>query len=225
MAAGKDGSVWCVWLDLREKRTEVFASRSTDGGATWQSNICVYRSPDGNVCECCHSSVAVSGEVIQVMFRNSLNGNRDMYLVTSEDGGRSVSPAEQLSQGTWKLDACTMNGGMLATDEHGKCDTVWRRSGEVFASGKPGGKELRLGKGEQPWIANSKAVSVTVWTTGRDGDLLAHLTGWRQPIRIAANARDPVVASSINGEGPFFICWESKLSDAPSVMAMRIEAD
>jgi hypothetical protein len=52
MAARADGSVWCAWLDLRDKRTEVFASKSTDGGASWQANVRVYQSPDGNVCVC-----------------------------------------------------------------------------------------------------------------------------------------------------------------------------
>ena len=225
MAAGTDGSVWCVWLDLREKRTEIFASKSADGGATWQSNLRVYRSPDGSVCECCHPSVAVSGETIRVMFRNSLRGNRDMYLVTSEDGGKTFSPGEKLGEGTWKLNACPMDGGMLAIGERGKCDTVWRRNGEIFVTGKPGGKELRLGKGEQPWIANSKAGSLIAWTAGREGDLLTYSTGPKQSKKIAEAARDPMVAASTNGDGPVIICWESKLGDAPSVMAMRIDAD
>lgn len=225
MAAGTDGSIWCVWLDLRDKRTEVFGSKSADGGATWEPNICVYRSPDGSVCECCHPSVAVSGETIRVMFRNSLRGNRDMYLVSSEDRGKTFSPAEKLGEGTWKLNACPMDGGMLSVGDGSKCDTVWRRNGEVFLTGKPGGKELRLGKGEQPWIANSKAGSVIVWTIGREGDLFTNVTGRKQSNRIAGAARDPMVASSISGDGPVIICWESKLGDASSVMAMRIDAD
>ena len=44
---------------------------------------------------------------------NSLDGNRDMYLVRSEDGGRTFGPPEKLGAGTWKLAACPMDGGDL----------------------------------------------------------------------------------------------------------------
>ena len=64
MASGADGSIWCVWLDLRDKKSEIYATRSKDGGASWEPNRCVYRSPDGSVCECCHPSVVVSGNSV-----------------------------------------------------------------------------------------------------------------------------------------------------------------
>lgn len=99
MTASADGTVWCVWLDLRKKHTEVFASKSDDGGATWQNNVRVYRSPDGNVCECCHPSIAVANETVHVMFRNSLKGNRDMYVATSMDGGATFPPAKKTVRG------------------------------------------------------------------------------------------------------------------------------
>ena len=75
MASGADGSIWCVWLDLRDKKSEIYATVSKDDGATWAANQCVYRSPDGSVCECCHPSVVVSGNSVHVMFRNSIGGN------------------------------------------------------------------------------------------------------------------------------------------------------
>jgi len=61
MASGPDGAVWCVWLDLRHKKSEIYAARSLDSGKTWEKNIRVYRSPDGSVCECCHPSIALGG--------------------------------------------------------------------------------------------------------------------------------------------------------------------
>lgn len=42
MANGVDGSVWCVWLDLRDKKSEIYAAVSKDNGATWEPNRCVY---------------------------------------------------------------------------------------------------------------------------------------------------------------------------------------
>ena len=87
MASGADGSIWCVWLDLRDKKSEIYAAVSNDDGATWTANQCIYRSPDGSVCECCHPSVVVSGHHVHVMFRNSIGGHRDMYVTSSTDGG------------------------------------------------------------------------------------------------------------------------------------------
>lgn len=221
MAAGADGSIWCVWLDLRNDRSEVFGSRSADGGETWQANSRIYHSPDGNVCECCHPSVLVDGQNIHVMFRNSLAGNRDMYLASSNDGGVTFLPAKKLGQGKWKLNACPMDGGMLAASCDGTPITVWRRDREVFTA--TGGKEQSLGRGEQPWVADSATGPVIVWTTGREGDLLCRLPGAKQPQKIASHVRDPVVASSVDGRGPVIACWESKSDGKSVVLAIRLD--
>ena len=103
---------------------DVLAWRSADDGATWQANVWVYRSPDGNVCECCHPSIMVSDDAVHVMFRNSLAGNRDMYVATSKDDGKTFVPAKKVGQGSWKLNACPMDGGMLAAGPKGSLVTV-----------------------------------------------------------------------------------------------------
>ena len=73
MAAGPQGRLCCVWLDLRNRKTEIMAATSSDGGKTWSKNVLVYKSPDGSVCECCHPSVAFDGRgAIYVQWRNSL---------------------------------------------------------------------------------------------------------------------------------------------------------
>lgn len=224
MAAGDDGTVWCAWLDLRDKKTEVYISRSTDHGATWQLNICVYRSPDGSVCECCHPSVIVSGKAVHILFRNSLSGNRDMYVTTSTDGGGSFSKAVKLGLGNWELDACPMDGGMLTTGLKGEVLTVWRRDGNVYAAKADGTPEQLLGTGQQPWVTSSASGPVIVWTTGRDGDLLLRSPGEDQPKTLARGARDAVICSGRNGNGPIVCCWESKRDGKSVVMAQILDA-
>lgn len=223
MASGADGSIWCVWLDLRDKKSEIYATMSKDGGATWEPNKCIYRSPDGSVCECCHPSVIVSGDSVHVMFRNSLGGNRDMYVTSSTDRGKSFSDARKLGSGTWTLDACPMDGGMLAAGPKGALATVWRRDGNVYTAAGDGSPEILLGPGQQPWIAGTAKGSVIVWTVGREGDLLVQSPVSGQPQKLAGAARDPMIASSSNGEGPVVACWESKLNGDPVVLAARIE--
>ena len=223
MASGPDGSVWATWLDLREKRSEVYVSKSTDGGATWQANVRVYRSPDGNVCECCHPSIMVSDDAVHVMFRNSLAGNRDMYVATSKDDGKTFVPAKKVGQGSWKLNSCPMDGGMLTAGPKGSLVTVWRRNGEVYSAASTGGREQLLGRGEQPWITSSASGPVIVWTASREGDLLVQSPASKQPQKLAGAARDPMVSSAANGEGPVIACWESKLNGQPVVLAARID--
>ena len=223
MASGPDGTVWATWLDLREKRTEVYVSKSADGGATWQPNIRVYRSPDGNVCECCHPSIMASEGAVNVMFRNALAGNRDMYVMTSKDDGKTFLPAKKLGQGSWKLNACPMDGGMLAAGPKGSLVTVWRRDSEIFTAASTGGREQLLGRGEQPWIASSAKGPVIVWTAGREGDLLALTPASKQPQKLSGAARDPMVSSATSGEGPVIACWESKLNGQTAIFAARVD--
>lgn len=224
MASGPDGTVWCVWLDLRDKRSEVYASKSSDGGETWKSNVRVYRSPEGNVCECCHPSVLVSDGAVHVMFRNSLAGNRDMYVSTSRDEGATFSPATKIGQGTWKLNGCPMDGGMLAEGPKGSFVTVWRRNGEVFFTSSPTGQEQMLARGEQPWVAATASGPVIVWTDRREGDLWVQEPGTGQPRKLSEAARDPMVAAAIDGAGPVVACWESKHDGKSNVLATRIDA-
>ncbi len=222
MASSADGSIWCVWLDLRDKKSEIYATMSKDGGATWEPNKCVYRSPDGSVCECCHPSVMVDGDSVHVMFRNSLGGNRDMYVTSSTDSGKSFSEARKLGSGTWQLDACPMDGGMLAAGPKGALATVWRRDENVYTASGNGSPEILLGPGQQPWIAATAKGLVVVWTVGREGDLLVQNSVSGQPQKLDGAARDPMIASSSSGEGPAIVCWESKVNGEPAVLACRI---
>ncbi|HUQ71083.1 MAG TPA: sialidase family protein [Planctomycetaceae bacterium] len=221
MAAGPDGSVWCTWLDLRSGKTEIYAAHSTDGGATWGPNLLAYHSPDGSVCECCHPSIAVDAAgKVSILFRNSLGGNRDMYLTTSADG-KKFAPAKKLGTGTWKLNACPMDGGMLAVDGKGRIDTAWRREKSLFLT-TGGTKETPLGPGEQPWIASTTAGTVAVWTSRREGDLWMLRPQDKQPTKLASEARDPVVAT-VAGKDQVVVCWEGRADGRRAVLASVVD--
>ena len=167
MVAGGQGVVFAAWLDLRLKGTRLYGSTSHDGGATWSPNTLVYESPSGSVCQCCHPSAAIDAQGrIFVMFRNSLDGNRDMYLVRSDDGGKTFGSATKLGTGTWKLDACPMDGGALQVDAGGNPISVWRREGDVFLSLGPN-REQRLGAGRQPILAATPRGPILAWMEGK----------------------------------------------------------
>jgi hypothetical protein len=224
MAASPAGEICCVWLDLRNRKTEIMGSISKDGGATWGKNFLVYKSPDGSVCECCHPSVAYDrAGVLHVMWRNSLAGARDMYVTSSQDGGQTFGAAEKLGQGTWPLKACPMDGGAFAFTTTNELATVWRRDKTVYLTQAGNSQEQSLGSGEQPAIASGKAGLYVVWLKkrGEAAYLLAPST--KSPRQLAPAAGDPVLAVGLEG-GPVVAAWEAR-EGATTTLRIQIIAD
>lgn len=165
LASNGKGLLYAAWLDDRGgKGKKLYSSRSTDGGATWSRNVAAYLSPGGSICECCHPSLAIgpAGELL-VMWRNSLNGSRDMYLSTSRDGVTFDAP-RKLGEGTWKLNACPMDGGGLAASPS-KTVTAWRRDTNVFLD-EPGQPERQIGSGKDVALALSGNRTYVAWVDG-----------------------------------------------------------
>lgn len=207
LAASPDGTFYCVWLDLREQKTQLYGAASADNGITWHDKL-IYKSPDGSVCQCCQPQVAFDpAGGLHVMWRNNLSGNRDMYLVNSKNNGRTFERPVKLGLGTWTLDACPMDGGGLATDRDGQVVTIWRRDKQIFRS-TPGEPELSLGEGAQGWAATGPDGVYLVWTTGRTGRVLALTPGSDAPIELADRGSHAVVAGVVNGKGPIIAAWE-----------------
>ncbi|WP_425619132.1 sialidase family protein [Anatilimnocola sp. NA78] len=210
MAAGPKGEMCCVWLDLRNKATEIAVSTSLDGGKTWSKNVLAYKSPDGSVCECCHPSVTFDerGKVL-VQWRNALGGNRDIYVASSTDGGKSFGPAKMLGTGNWALRACPMDGGAIAVSGN-QVSSVWRREKSLYLSTSVGSDEQLLGPGEQPWIAATKTGPYIVWLAKRGEQANLLTPGSKTPTKLASRAGDPVIAANPKGTGPVVAAWESR---------------
>jgi hypothetical protein len=163
MALAADGdTAFAVWLDLRDGHNRIYGAKSSDGGRSWSKNMLVYASPDSTVCECCKPSVAVKGNSVYVMFRNWLNGNRDLYLIRSTDGEGTFGPAQKLGYGSWALDGCPMDGGGLAINESGNAETVWNRKGIIYAC-EPGKAEEKLGEGRNCAMETVRGKNVYAW--------------------------------------------------------------
>ena len=153
LAANKEGQFFAVWLDLRNgKKNNIYGARSIDAGKSWLESQLVYQSPDGSVCDCCKPSVAMKGQQVVIMFRNNLNGNRDLFLVQSKDGGTTFGKARKLGEGSWKLNGCPMDGGSLIIENNDAIRTVWQRQGNIYSC-EPGKKEILVNDGRQCVIA------------------------------------------------------------------------
>ena len=164
MALSADAqNAFAVWLDLRDKHNKIFGAKSNDGGRTWSRNYLIYGSPDSAVCECCKPSVVMKGDHVYVMFRNWLNGNRDLYLIQSSDGGNSFGQAQKLGAGSWKLDGCPMDGGALVLDNGGRVQTVWKRHDKIYTC-EPGNDEVEVGEGRNCTMEIIGEKNIYAWT-------------------------------------------------------------
>ncbi|HLO82911.1 MAG TPA: exo-alpha-sialidase [Chitinophagaceae bacterium] len=164
MSIAADGNnVFAVWLDTRgNRRNKIYGSVSEDGGRSWLPNSLIYSSPDSTVCECCKPSVIMKGKHVYAMFRNWLDQNRDLYLASSSDGGKTFAPPEKLGTGSWKLNGCPMDGGSLDVNDQGKVQTIWRRQSKIYTV-QPGEPEVELGEGKNCTLVSLENQNIYAW--------------------------------------------------------------
>ncbi len=166
ITADKNDDFYAVWLDTRTgNKNQVYFSSISGNAAHWSKNTLVYQSPDGHVCECCKPGITAEGSGVAIMYRNWLNGSRDLYLLQSSDKGRSFKAAQKLGKGTWKLNGCPMDGGGVYIDRSKAVHTVWQREGVVYYC-KPGETETNIGKGRTCSISGTADNTVISMQTG-----------------------------------------------------------
>jgi hypothetical protein len=175
IASDQNNYFYAVWLDIRQdKHNKICFAATMNQGRSWIKNRVVYRSPDGTVCECCKPNITVSRSKIFIMFRNWLNGSRDLYLIEGDKIDEEFGKPEKLGFGTWKLDACPMDGGGLIFDGD-KVLTVWQRNGVVYLA-IPGESERQISSGRNCSISNSRDPLIT-WQQGKKLKLQQFLKG------------------------------------------------
>lgn len=188
LAIAPDGTLFVTWLDLRNGKTELWGASSKDSGRTWSTNEQIYRSPDKSICECCHPSALFDARGnLAVMWRNSIEGARDLWMITRASGAKTFGAARKVGSGTWKLNACPMDGGRIIALGDGKFASVWQRGGEVFLAPLEG-PEMRLGSGKQPVAITCGGETTIFWQQGDDLVRLRN-PGQGTPEKFAANAR------------------------------------
>lgn len=221
LAAHPDGSVFCTWLDLRTGAMTLFGAQSNDHGVTWQPDHLVYRSPEKAICTCCHPSATFAPDgTLHVMWRNDLQGARDMYLSRSSDHGATFSRAEKLGTRAWIFGQCPMDGGSIAVNADGTVTTAWMRAQEVFLA-RPGQIEGRLARGVQPWTAASPDGPVTAWLDTRPGPLRLLFPNHSETRTLATVANDPCIATGSDPASPIVVAWEDS-SDGPRRLLIQV---
>lgn len=203
LAGDGKGIFFVLWLDLRDdKQNKLYGSISHDNGLTWSKNKLIYRSPDATVCECCQPSVLINDRRLYVMFRNWLDGSRDMYVTASDKDGTSFLPAVKMGEGTWKLNACPMDGGGMSMTKSGVLTTVWRREKQLFTS-TMGAPEVFLAEGRNASIATTARHTFIAWQD--QGQVWLQQSPKKPPVSLGTGRFPRVLALS---ETQAFCVWE-----------------
>jgi hypothetical protein len=204
LAADAQDNFYAVWLDTRqEKKNNIYFSMLSGKTGKWSSNLLAYRSPDSHVCECCKPNIAVKNGTVVIMFRNWLEGSRDLYTIRSVNNGLSFSTAQKLGAGTWKLNGCPMDGGALSFDKNSKVQTTWQRKGVVYTC-SPGENEIKLAAGRGSNMSmNEKGQWVVSFQEGENTKLLDRTTG-KQLMTVKGNYMKPLLLPG----GKLFCAWE-----------------
>lgn len=202
LASDGQGNLFAAWLDLRKAGTQLYGAWSRDGGVTWQKDALLYESPDGTICTCCAPSAVFDEKGgVDLMFRNALGGSRDLWVMHSHDRETFGKPVK-LGAGTWKINACPMDGGGIARDG-AKTITAWRREEDIYVD-EPGKPELKVGTGKDVAIAAGQGRVYTLWVTSNG---LETWNGSGKREVIAKEAAFPSVVA-LPGGG-FLAAWEA----------------
>ena len=217
MAASEE-RVAVAWLDLRNGGTELWGALSKNGGVSWEPDARIYQSPDGSICQCCAPSLTFgTRRELAAMWRNSIGGARDLYTTISRDGGQTFGAAEKLGRGTWKLNACPMDGGgitfPLASDT-GEPLTIWRREGTLYLAFPRADEEL-LGEGRDAILASTNRGVLMAWQN-KSG---LRVDVFREPHRILDPKGSAASVAAAPGGSFAVIVWESGSNDAPVLKA------
>ncbi|MGH9843833.1 MAG: hypothetical protein ACREEM_34285 [Blastocatellia bacterium] len=213
VAADKSGNVYVAWHGKGDKEGEehrrVWVARSTDEGKTFSREVAAWNESTG-ACGCCGMRAFADRQGhVHLLYRAAAESvNRDMYLLTSENQGRSFSG---VLLDKWKLNACPMSSASFANGADGAnvLLAAWETQGQVyFASFDPKKPQSvspipatgAAGKRKHPAIAaNSRGEMMFVWTEG---------TGWKKGGSFAWQLYDPQgKPTDTKGEAPGIPVW------------------
>jgi hypothetical protein len=256
LTLGYDGAVHAVWLDGRNAppmthhdHSAAAKSEHTDGGprqdlfqVMWKDGGPRQEVPiAANVCFCCKTAIAASGEHVYVAWRHIFPGSvRDIALAESKDNGATFGAPLRVSEDGWQLNACPDDGPAMVADSHGGIHIAWPTlvpgatpHKEIFYSAiedqKPLTPRLRMDSGDtepaHPQIgADIHGNSIVVWDE-HAGDTrrialrpVSH--GAVGPIQTfeGPGFNYPVVAA---GEANWIVLWSSQTPDGRAVLEGR----
>jgi hypothetical protein len=185
VAADDKGNVYVAWhgrkgdnMQPGEEYRQVWLARSSDDGKTFATEEVASTEPTGT-CGCCGMKAFVDAKgALHMLYRSAQEKeNRDMYLLSSSDQGKSFK-SQRLH--AWKVGVCPMSSEAFAGTEK-RVTAAWETNFQIYYSviavgGAKAARPQRIaGKGrsqKHPAIAiGPKGDSILVWAEG---------TGWQK---------------------------------------------
>jgi len=171
----RDGELGISWLDNRklhkDRQGQTLYFAKTDTSNTFQNEIAL----EGSVCQCCRTDIEVGeNDDVKVAFRNLIEPTetgfpsiltdtkteiRDMYVVTSNDNGKTFGKSAPIYADNWQVNGCPHTGPSLATNTN-EYGAVWFtdasiNSGIFFKSNTSDTKQLVSKTGSHPQMVTA----------------------------------------------------------------------
>ncbi len=176
LAADEQGNVYVLWHaplpgQTGEQNRRVWLAKSGDEGRTFEPERVAFDKPIG-VCGCCGmKAYADRNGSVYVLFRSADQVvNRDIWLLTSTDRGRTFQGSEV---SPWKIGACVMSSAFLEPGPNGLLAS-WETEKQAYfghvVNGKVTGATAAPGvpvNRKYPVLAtNGKGETLFAWTEG-----------------------------------------------------------
>jgi hypothetical protein len=130
--AGSGNTVYALWADDRTDDTELYLDRSTDGGATWGTDILVNSGGIGSAQDSPSLAILSNGFLLAVWRDDSHrpSSGYDLFAARSTNGGVSWSAPVRITNDSAVLD---QHDPTLAVGGSGVTHVLWRQ----YDEGKP----------------------------------------------------------------------------------------
>ena len=214
-----------VWADYRypPNTSEIMYRRSTDGGDTWRPAVRVSHHPADSD----YPSLAVSDDIVHVVWQDDRDGGFEIYHRASSDGGLSWSEARNLSRNgaDSRLPAITAGDGAVLVvwedSRNGASELYQVRSVD---GGQSWTAPLRLtdapGDSGVPSLSSGAGMVYLVWQDARSGHNEVYLqrspdhgASWSDAMRLTYGSVSSETPSLEVSGGSLHLCWVDRRDD------------
>jgi len=105
-------TVWVAYMnyDSTGSDPQYVVTRSTDAGATFQTEVGASTIMAGEVCDCCQPELLVDDNRVVVIYRNNVSNVREVKGVVSYDRGVTFVDSFSVDDHLWTVAACPSTG-------------------------------------------------------------------------------------------------------------------
>lgn len=187
-----------VWFDHRDGNTEIYYKSSTNAGANWGADMRM----TNNSAHSYFPSVAVSGDIVHIVWEDYRDGNVEIYYKRSSDGGQIWGTDTRLTNDTSSSEHPTIaiSGSNVHVvwydNRNGNSEIYYKRSTNA---GLSWGADTRLTNNSEislhPTVAVSGSNLHIGWQEYRDGNAEIYYKrstdagiSWESDIRLTNNS-------------------------------------